>query len=183
VLTVVEGLAIGGGDLAGARPLGLGEDLLLDLEVGLRVVVVELGERVGTVRRGWRALSPPRRPCLPPVDGDAGGDAGPLVLVVASRARSAASSFARASSRRERASTCPEVRPSSTRWARIAAIEERGRSAAGATIGGGAGGAGGGAEAQAIATMQSRGEQRTGGGNTRSAAEVAPKWPFALRTD
>ena len=65
VLTVVEGLAIGGGDLTGGRPLGLGEDLLLDLEIGLGVVVVELGERVGTVRRGRRAL-PSRRPCSRP---------------------------------------------------------------------------------------------------------------------
>lgn len=58
MLPIVQGLAKGRGDLPCARTLRLGEDLLLDLEVGPGVVVVDLGQRIGSVRGGLCALSP-----------------------------------------------------------------------------------------------------------------------------
>jgi hypothetical protein len=55
VLLVVERPSIRGGNLPRPGPLGFGEHLLLDLEVGPGVVIVELGEGIRSVRLGWRA--------------------------------------------------------------------------------------------------------------------------------
>src|SRR5262249_7660914 len=64
VLLVVESLPVRGGNLLGARPLLLGEQLL-GVEVRPGVVVVELGEQVRWVRlglgRGTSAMPPPAR--------------------------------------------------------------------------------------------------------------------------
>src|SRR6516164_5010214 len=65
VLLIVERLSKGGGDLPRPGPLGLGEHLLLDLEVGPGVVVVELGEGIRSVRLGRRAPGSMATPAAP----------------------------------------------------------------------------------------------------------------------
>src|SRR6516162_5729594 len=114
MLPVVQRLAVGRGDLPCPRTLGLGEDLLLDLEIGPGVVVVELARASGPCAAGC-GRCPPRRPCRPPIPD---GDGEELVVLegpASRRARSALSSFARASSRRLSASTWAAVSASSSR--------------------------------------------------------------------
>src|SRR5690242_13461527 len=55
VLLVVERLSIRRGDLPGPGPLSIGEHLLLHLEVGPGVVVVQLGEGIRGMRLERRA--------------------------------------------------------------------------------------------------------------------------------
>ena len=50
VLPVVERLTVRGGDFLGARPLLLGQHPFLHLQIRAGVVVVELGEEVGTAQ-------------------------------------------------------------------------------------------------------------------------------------